>query len=345
MSILYIGPYRQNDYAGFESSIYLRSIAKSVNAKNLKLYARPYYSRVDVGIHTNEYDHLENLPESFSFPDTIVQHAIVDHISIQPSSNNIIIPILSNRLHKTSKYSIIQKLNYCNHIIVFDETEKNLLLKSNINRPIHICNLNLLDSISDPQIFNRYYNYGDIQKKYNFVFIGEYIHNLEIIQTIVFAFIIAHRRNSNIGLTLVLRGNEQNKQDIEQFNHKICQQLKIAHRPEIRLQFSELKPQDIYASLNSADCLLSFNQDYSHRLYENYILSQNKLCLSYKNTDYNINPTTNPAYEYSIYDTIKTINIDSLVNNIIQAKDKKNNKIDKKNKYDNLGKIICNLIS
>jgi len=343
MSILYIGPYRQNDYIGLESSVYLKSIHQSASNKNINLYTRPYYTRYDVNINNSDYSNLENFSESFTFPKTLIQHAKIEHLSIQPSNTNIVIPIIFNTLFKTSKYSILQKLNYCDHIIVNDEEDKRFLIKSDIIKPIHIGDIDILNYITDLNLLNSYYNYEEINKKYNFMFIGEYDANIEIIHTLIFAFTSAFRSDLNVALTLVIRGNNQNKQDLEKFCQKLLQQLKIVNQPEIRLHFSELTLQDIFAALNSADCLLSFNQDYNQKLYSNYIISRNKLCLSFKNTDYYTNLNSNPIYEYAIYDMIKTVNINSLVENFIKAK---NSKIDKKKKNnDSVGKIICNLIS
>jgi len=349
MSILYIGPYRQNDYNGLESSVYLKSIQENIIHKNIKLYARPYYYRTDTQNNTDQYAYndLENITEPIDPVNIVLQHGFTEHLSIRPSYTNIAIPILRNKIAKASKYNILHKLNYFDHIIVGDDYEKKLLIKSDIKKPIHVFYHDLSDSVNNLDILNSRYDYGPIgNKKYNFMFIGEYVPNLDIIQTIVFAFLSAFRAKSQYSLTFILKGTAQHKKDIEEFYRKILHQLKILNKIDIRFYFSPLNIKDTFAALNSADCLLSLNQDNNQKLYSNYIIRQDKICLSYKNIDYNALPCNSPSDIYHTEDTIKTIDMNSLISGLIKASDPipPSGKKDKKNHMQPIGKIVCETI-
>ncbi len=349
MSILYIGPYRQNDYNGLESSIYLKSIQTVCNHKNLQLYARPYYTRSDTSnnrdiLYYQDLEYLNNQNDSIN---TLIQHGFVEHLSINPSYKNIAIPILRNKLSKASGYSIIQRLNYFDHIIVGDDYEKNLLIKSNIKKPIHVIYHDLSDAINDLDILNARYDYGSIgNNKYNFMFIGEYESNIDIIHTILFSFASAFRSRYKQALTVILKGTAQNKKDLEHFLQKILKQLNIVNSIDIRIYFSTLNLKDIFAALNSSDCLLCLNQDDNQKLYSNYIARQNKTCLSYKNIPHSLLPCNSPSHIYDTEDVIKTIDINGLIAGLLKISDstKINNKKDKKNNEPSIGKTVCEII-
>lgn len=349
MSVIYIGPYRQNDYIGIESSLYLRSIHQSLINKNISFYSRPYYTRQEsVGDPMNNYySGTENLPDSFIPPSTVIQHAHIEHMCIGLPGTNIAIPILSNRIAKTSRFSIVQHLNNFDHIIVGDDEEKSILIKSDIKKPVHIADSCLLDHVTDTDIINSCYDYGSLNnQQYKFMFIGEYQTNIDIINNILFAFISSFRANNNCSLNLILKGTVKNKQDLNEFSNRILRQLKVAHRLNLNVYFNELSIKDIFAALNSADCLISLNNDYNQKLYSNYIISQNKLCISYKNTNYHISPTSILSYEYNIGDYIRSVDINSLISGMSRALSDKTSKIEKHKKHNkNIGKIVCDIMS
>jgi hypothetical protein len=260
---------------------------------------------------------------------------------------NIAIPILSNRIAKTSDCSIVKHLNNFHHIIVGDDEEKNILIKSDVKKPIHIADSCLLDHITDLNIINSCYDYGALNKnKYKFMFIGEYQTNTDVISNILFAFISSFRANTDCSLSLILKGTFQNKQELNEFLNRILKQLKVTHKLDINIYFNDLSIKDVFAALNTADCLLSINNDNNQKLYSNYIRSQNKLCLSYKNIDYNISPTSVISHEYNIGDYIRSVDINSLMSGMSRAFSDKTAKIEKYKKNNkNIGKIVCDIMS
>ena len=350
-NIVFIGPYRQYNYAGITSNMFLYSIHQALIKKSIKTYSRPLYLDMTVIQHNHDpiandkYKVYENMDSDIKECLAVVQHAPIEYLAVQKKWKNIAIPILDPKIYKASKYNQIQHLNGFDRIIVSSEQEKNTLFKSGINKPIDVCDENLISHTTE-DIRQKRYDFGAIHNEsYNFGFIGPYLDNISIIHKAILSFIIAFRTEPQYQLYLFLRGTQQDKTDIEKFYRDTLKQLKIYHHTSIKFIFSPLDLEASIAALNSIDCLLSINDDVGCYLYENYIKKLNKNLISRANTELIQVPATVIDHRYDIDDILGSISTTDFINKLQQTPVTTKPNRNKTSNLSTVGEAICRALT
>jgi len=347
MTTIFIGPYRQYDYMGQLSKIYLESIHRAFIIKKMSIIGRPLYiddlsvTQDDTGI----LNFIENIPEKFQL-NSLIQHAPVEYLSIQKSVKNIAIPIIDNRISKVSYNQNYQKLNSFDYVLVDNDHDKTILIRSNITSPIVVFD----ESFSDKEISqhsNKRYNLGEkIGDNFIFGFIGTYKQNISIIQKIINSFLISFRSYANVNLLICCKGTEQDKKDLENYYKETKQKLKIIDYDNIVFIFNGLETESVIASLNTFDCFLSLNDDYSQYLYEKYFVKSEKNIINKHNTTSIQIPAISIDTSNDLEDLMTSIPTADLCKKMIDIKNQQNNKNNrmKKNNNKNLGETICHIL-
>lgn len=344
-SAIFIGPYRQYDYVGTSSNIFLHSIHKELKKYDISLFSRPLFlNNALVNPNNIDYSLYENInldPIEFS---VCIQHAPTEYLATQYKWKNIAIPILDPKIHKASVFNNLQKLNEFDAVLVSSEQEKNVLLKSSISSKIYICDENLLDHTSK-DILNNRYDLGSLSDdEYNFGFIGSYTENLSIINKTVLSFLVAFRSDSNLKLHFFLRGTQTNKNEIEKFYHETLKQLQIYNYNNISFTFSSLDLEASIASLNSTNCLLAINDDINMHIYENYMKRLNRAVINKGSVDTIQVPTTFVDYRYDIDDLLSSISTLDLISKMRQSIDKSRPIKNKVANNPTMGATVCRIL-
>lgn len=346
-NIVFIGPYRQYDYIGMESSLYLDAIGSYLSKVNYRTYARPLIIDDSITHQDPSLNHqlhqYEQLPQSTKECAAIIQHCPIEHLAIQKKWKNICIPILDPRLHKASVFSYIQKLNYVDNIIVHNESQKNFLLKSNIKTNITVCEDNLIQNLNN-DILSKKYDFGPLYNSlYNFGFIGSYAENVSVIQRIIISYIYAYRQDSKTRLILFLRGTQNDKMALEKLYASITRDLNVKNfNNNIIFLFNNLDISASIIALNSINCLLSLNDDYQYSLYETFLNTANKSVISKNNIDVVPVPPS-LLNKYDMEDIIGSISTNSLSQKMSTIQSVVSNHKNKKTKH-NIGETICHIL-
>jgi glutaredoxin len=292
------------------------------------------------------FDKTEDTPENLSL-DCIIQHAPVEYLAIQKYTKNIAIPIMQNKISKMPYNQNYQKLNLFDNILVENEQDKNLLIKSNVSCPISVFDESLSDKDILPHV-NKSYNLGErMNGVFVFGFIGAYKQNISIIQKIITAFLVSFRSSSDVSLIMSCRGTEQDKKELESYYDDLKKRLSIIEYSNILFIFSGLDIESSVASLNSFSCLLSINDDNSQYLYEKYIASKG-ISLITKHSVENIQvPPVFINESHDIDDILISISTADLGQKMKDIKNQqgpnKHQKI-KKNNAKNLGETVCHIL-
>ena len=348
MTSVFIGPYRQYDYLGQISRTYLQSIYLAYTNKKLSLISRPLFIDSSLTATNNipPLDKTEDIPENLAL-DCIIQHAPIEYLAIQKYTKNIAIPIMQNKISKMPYNQNYQKLNSFDGVLVENEQDKHLLIKSNISCPIIVFDESLSNKDILPHI-DKSYNLGEkMNGVFVFGFIGAYKQNISIIQKIITAFLVSFRSSSDVSLIMSCRGTEQDKKEIEKYYDDLKKRLSITEYNNILFIFSGLDIESSIASLNSFSCLLSINDDHSQYLYEKYAVSKG-ISLITKHSVENIQvPPVFINESYDIDDTLMSISTADLGQKMKDIKNQqgsnKHQKI-KKNNSKNLGETVCHIL-
>jgi hypothetical protein len=349
MNTVFIGPYKQYDYLGQVSKTYLESINLALKPRNKTILARPVFIDFSVLDESDNYVYrdIETAPENFDKPSCIIQHAPIEYLAIQRYTKNIAIPILDNRLLKMPYNQNYQKLNSFDHVLVDSEYHKALLIKSNITSPITVFDETLLDMQICDHINKKYNLKEKTNNTFVFGFIGAYKNNIAIIQKIITSFLSSFR-SVNATLIIVSRGTEQDKKHLDDYRTEILKRLSVINDNNIITIFNNLDTESVIASLNSFDCLLSLNDDYSQALYERYMLSQDKQIIN-KLAMNNIHIPPLHINDFSdIEDIMISVSTSDLCQKMLDTHSQKNNtnryQKNKKNKTKNLGETLCHIL-
>jgi hypothetical protein len=349
MTSAFIGPYRQYDYLGQVSKTYLQSIYTAYSNKNLSIISRPLF--IDSSLNdTNNgllYYNIENIPENFSV-DCIIQHAPVEYLAIQKRVKNIAIPIINNKISRAPYNQNYQKLNFFDNVLVENEYQKNILMKSNISCPITVFD----ESFSDKDIsthINKNYMLGEkTNNTFVFGFTGAYKQNINTIQKIITSFLISFRSHNDVTLVMSCRGTETERKELENYYIDIKKKLSIVDYDNIIFIFSNLDTEAIIASLNSFNCLLSINDDHSQYFYEKYMISKGKSIINRHNLENIQIPSIFIDEFYDIDDIFISVSTTELCQKMkdIQNQQHTSNKHQKitKNNGKNLGETICHIL-
>jgi hypothetical protein len=348
MTTVFIGPYRQYDYIGQASKTYLRSIHSVLVNRGLSFIGRPLFSdpgSIDEN-NTLFLDKIEKVPNTLEL-NAIIQHAPVEYLAVQKYTKNIAIPIIDNKLFKTPYNQNYQKLNSFDNILVENDHQKTLLIKSNIICPIIVFDEYLQDKdISDHT--NKKYNLGPkVNDSFIFGFIGYYRQNISIIQKIITSFLVSFRSSDDTVLLICCKGTEQDRQELDSYYQNTKNKLNIIDHNNIIFVFNQLNIESAIASLNTFNCFLSLNDDYSQNLYDKYAISNNISVITKHSLETAQIPSTFADESCDIEDTMMSILTSDLCKKLIDIKNQKNNmnkqqKIKKNNK--NLGETICHIL-
>jgi hypothetical protein len=348
MTSVFIGPYRQYDYLGQVSRSYLESLHRTYTNKNLSIISRPLFLDSSVLITNDDpiLGQIENAPENLSL-NCIIQHAPIEYLAIQKYTKNIAIPIMQNKFSKMPYNQNYQKLNLFDNILVENEQDKSILMKSNISCPITLFDESLSDKAILPHL-NKSYNLGEkMNGIFVFGFIGAYNQNISIIQKIITAFLISFRSHSNVALILSCRGTEQDKKEIESYYNDLKKKLSIVEYNNVIFIFSGLDIESAIASLNSFSCLLSINDDNSQYFYEKYIASKGISFITKHNVENIQIPPVLIDESYDIDDNLISISTADLSKKMKEIQNQqgqnKHQKI-KKNSGKNLGETVCHIL-
>ena len=349
MTSVFIGPYRQYDYIGQVSKTYLQSIHKTYTNKNLSFIGRPLFIDLSVATPNTDscFDIIENVPENLSL-NCIIQHAPIEYLAVQRYTKNIAIPIINNRVSRMPYNQNYQKLNLFDNILVENEHDKNLLIKSNISCPIAVFDESFLDKdISDHS--NKSYTLGEKNKDtFVFGFIGAYKQNISIIQKIITSFLISFRSSDNTTLVISCRGTEQDRKELENYYDDLKKRLSLINYDHVIFIFNGLDIESVIASLNTFDCFLSINDDYSQYFYEKYMISKESSIITKHNIENIPVPSVFVDESYDIDDRLTSISTADLCQKMkdIQNQQNGNNKYKKvkKNNNSSLGETICHIL-
>jgi hypothetical protein len=339
MNILYIGPYRQLDYIGQASRLYIRSIIDQAKKKNdnVKLHTRSVC--IEPNLLDKEYSSpYEKFDESIDEYSIIVQHLPLEYLSIQKKFHNIAIPIVDARLVGASNNYYYSQLNEFDYILTDNVRTKEFLKRSNIKTKLDIFSEHI---IPDPRTLNQRYNLGEINNLFKFGFIGPYKSNEQIIQKLIISYTIAFRSDTKTHLVLFLRGTAQDKSDIEKFYNNTKKRLKIVNdENRISFIFNDLNETDSSVGINTMDCYLSINDDIQYVLYENYAMSSKKLVLSNKDISMIKTPAIDIGDHYCSGDIIGSLTTEDIIQKMLLVANN-NHKRSKSPDYPKLGAFIC----
>jgi hypothetical protein len=349
MTSVFIGPYRQYDYVGQVSRAYLQSIYRTHTNKNLSFIGRPLFIDPSVATPNNDssFDIIENVPDNLSL-NGIIQHAPIEYLAIQKYTKNIAIPIINNKVSRMPYNQNYQKLNSFDNILVENEHDKNLLIKSNVSCPITVFDESFLDKdISDHR--NKSYALGEKNKDtFVFGFIGAYRQNISIIQKIITSFLVSFRSSGDVALVVSCRGTEQDKKELENYYNDLKKRLSIIDHDHIIFIFNGLDIESAIASLNTFDCFLSINDDYSQYFYEKYIISKGSNIITKHNIESIPVPSVFVDESYDIDDKLTSISTADLCQKMkdIQSQQNGSNKYQKvkKNNSPSLGETVCHIL-
>lgn len=355
--LIYIGPYRQQDYSGLVSQLHIKSlIAWTKNSDNKhKLFLRPAYidmQHISPSIDI-EFTKHEILPSRIA-DCCVIQHLPIRNIAIQHKTTNIIIPILDPNVHKYANLGHIQKLNHADHIIVASDDEKNVLLKSGINTKCWVCDTSYIDFINRESLQKQYHLYNtDLGSRKIFGFIGPYKNNIDTIKTIIHAFLLSLRtqllaNHKKYGLCFFLRGTQKDKSEIEKYYHELITQLGMSHIDidDMKFIFGYLDSDSCFAALNSIDCLISVNQDINYSLFEKYMKQNQKNIISRQNLGLSTMLALGPPYDHE--DVVTIIGIHNVTEKISEymQKNEQNSKNKKQSKpQTTLRDILCKIVA
>lgn len=348
MTTVFIGPYRQYDYIGQVSKTYLESIHRSLLNKKMSLVSRPLF--IDPGSvvedNTLFFEKTETIPDNLSVS-TIVQHAPVEYLAIQKYVKNIAIPIIDSKLFKAPYNQNYQKLNSFDTILVENDHQKTFLIRSNIVAPIIVFDEYLSNNeISDHS--NKKYNLGPkVDNNFIFGFIGFYRQNISVIQKIITSFLVSFRSSDDTTLLICCKGTGQDKQDLENYYQSLKKKLNVIDYDNIIFVFNSLDIESVIASLNTFNCFLSLNDDYSQNLYEKYAIGNEISIITKYSLETGGVPSLFSDESCDIEDVVMSIPTADLCKKMLDIKNQKNNsnkhqKSKKNNK--NLGETVCHIL-
>lgn len=346
MNILYLGPYRQYDYIGQNSRISLHRIKEKLSYHNYKTYSRPVY--IDPQSSDNQIPSY--LSDDEVFPDSpiewrgIIQYLPVEFLSAQSFTKNIAIPIFNNQLLKSSLNNpSFKTLNLFDHILVDNDNNKTLLIKSGITTKIHVYNQEIQANYFGDELSGKQFDLGVLNENTIFSFIGSYEANEQVVHKLIIAFLVAFRGASDKTLFLLLKGNSKDKQKIEAFYKQTKDQLRLIEADPVLFSFSSLGLQEAIAALNTCSCYLSINNDVSCTMYEKYAQSLSKIIINKQSLEISQTPILSIGNLYDIEDIVGSINTSSLINKLqsittdtAKTKNKSNNK--------SISEILCDIL-
>jgi glycosyltransferase involved in cell wall biosynthesis len=274
MNILYIGPYRQKDSMGLTSRNHLKTIAK----KYSNITVRPvYFKKHDPFFNDQQILSLED--SEYENYDVVIQHSIPGYLFRNKSySKNI--GLISVESHNLNDSSIISNINTMDEIWVSTDYEKNILIKSGVNKNIKIIppslDIDLIQSFKDHKIpLNPI-----IDRMFKFYFIGDYLERKNLTDLIV-AFNLAFDYNDQV--CLIIKTNiddinpQETKKKIEQDIVNIKKKLRIGNKYKQEIIITEnISYKDKIGLHNTCDCFIapSYGESFCKSVAEAVVLGK-----------------------------------------------------------------------
>jgi glycosyltransferase involved in cell wall biosynthesis len=255
MSVLFIGPYRQQDGWGLATQSYIKAVATQVK----ELTTRPIFlagngsDQLDsdiIGYENSLYDHY----------DTVIQKTL-PHCLFYDGRFKKNIGLFVLETNNISNSRCVQNINQMDEIWVPSEQEKKCLIKSGVTKPIKSISQPLdIDSINKSRNYKLDFN-PTVNRTFKFYFIGEYVERKNI-KDLVTAFHLAFDINQPVSLILKtsIPGMSPNEslRAIEKDLNDLKQKLNISQRYKKEIIITEKLPySDIIGLHNSCDCLVS----------------------------------------------------------------------------------------
>ena len=255
MSVLFIGPYRQQDGWGLATQSYIKAVATQVK----ELTTRPIFLAGN-GSDQLDSDIIGYENSLYDYYDTVIQKTLPHCLFYDGRfKKNIALFVLET--NNISNSRCVQNINQMDEIWVPSEQEKKCLIKSGVTKPIKSISQPLdIDSINKSRNYKLDFN-PTVNRTFKFYFIGEYVERKNI-KDLVTAFHLAFDINQPVSLILKtsIPGMSPNEslRAIEKDLNDLKQKLNISQRYKKEIIITEKLPySDIVGLHNSCDCLVS----------------------------------------------------------------------------------------
>ena len=322
MNILYIGPYRGYGDDSEISRLYLMELAQKHNVTARPVFLSERTTQVNQDILGLEKNILNEY-------DCCIQHLPLNMLSYSARfKQNIAIPI-SDPLTRINSIPIINQLNLFDSIVVNNQNEEVMLVRSDIKSKIKkiTCPINLGMA---KEIKDKKFDFGIHNNNHKFYFFGNYREDLEIINKIILSFYLAFRCRDKTSLIMVLEGSEQDQEHLNKTRREMKEQLEIVpfnnSINDIYI-FDRLSETDQLVMHNSCNTLLS--------LYPRDSMLQKQYALFFGNNIIDKNNTnvvevpyskSSNTTRYSPGDAIESIITQNIVSNMIHYASNGNSK-------------------
>jgi len=255
MSVLFIGPYRQQDGWGMAAQSYIKAVATQVR----ELTSRPIFL---AGNGSNQLDNdILGYENSFYHNYDIVIQKTLPHCLFYDGRFKKNIGLFMLETNNISNSICVQTVNQMDEVWVPSEQEKKCLIKSGITKPIKAISQPL-----DIETLNKNLSYKIdfnpvVNRTFKFYFIGEYVERKNI-KDLITAFHLAFDINQPVSLILKTSipgmSSGESLKIIEKDLNEVKQKLNISQRYKKEIIITEKLPYtDIIGLHNACDCLIS----------------------------------------------------------------------------------------
>jgi hypothetical protein len=319
MNILYIGPYREDTEQGYISRQYLEDIIQ-----NHDVTCRPIFTANGIGkIQENIKDAEKRLQNNY---DCCIQHAPLHMLTYSGYFNQLVaIPILPMSI-KINSLSNIDTLNRFNKIIINNDKEESLLIRSGIKSEIK--NIDCPVDTKVAETVDKKFNFGLHNDNHKFYFIGNYKKDMEAIHKILLAFYVSFRCDITHSLIMLLEGDQQDKEHLQKTSIDIKNQLNIISYKNPLNELYIFEPMSEYDKLvlhNSCDIFLNLQYGGS-KVQKHYALFFGNSIIDHENTDTVDIPYGNNPSGYATEDAVESITTSSIINRMRNCTKEQNTK-------------------
>jgi len=327
MNILYIGPYREDTEQGYISRQYLEDILGNYNVT-----CRPIFTSNSTvqKIQENITDAEKRLQNNY---DCCIQHMTLNMLTYSGYFKHLVaIPVLpiSNKINSLSN---IDTLNRFNKIIINNDKEESLLVRSGIKSEIK--NIDCPVDIKMAETIDKKFNFGLHNNNHKFYFIGNYKKDMEAIHKILLAFYVSFRCDITYSLIMLLEGDQQDKEHLQKTSTDIKSQLNIISYRNPLNELYIFEPMSEYDKLilhNSCDIFLNLQYGGS-KIQKHYAEFFGNFIIDNENTDTVDIPYGNNPSGYVTEDTIESITTNSIINRMRHCAKEKNIKTPNQKSY------------
>lgn len=330
-NILYIGPYKQNNYLGVSS---LRNLYELI--KNPKY--NTIYRHITVDDDCTLFDVSTivpdiEIPDSINNLDAIVQNLPIDLLDSNRYTKNVYIPFFSS--FTSHSYDS-----------VFDEN--NFILIDNFYAKDDISHKNVkIYSTDTPIIINNAhqekYNIGIYNNLYKFGFIGSYSTDYLVIQKLLQSFLLSFRSNDDVCFCLLLTANDNQKNELESYYRSLLKDMSVNNYDKIIFMYTDAFHIDSIRLINNISCYISMNYNTDYTLYNNYAKKIGISTICPKDLTYikmPLSKISNSKHIDTIQKSFITQNMSALMKERISGK----SQYSSKNKQESLSSVLDQII-